>query len=380
MEFSTKCVHGWEEFEEATGSISVPIYQTATFAHEGVGKSTGYDYSRLQNPTREYVEHTVASLENGVDALAFSTGMAGLTALMEIFSPGDHIISSLDLYGGSHRLFRTISEKNGIEFSFLDTSDLEDVKSMITKKTKAFFIETPTNPTMMVTDIAAIVEIAHSIGAIVIVDNTFLTPVFQRPLDLGADVVLHSGTKYLSGHNDTLAGFLVFRETEMAEKLRFIAKTVGSCLSPMDSWLVIRGIKTLSLRVKQASKSAELLAKWLRELPGVESVYYVGLSDHPGYEINRKQSSGSGAMISFRMENPQRAHQVLEKTQLIQFAESLGGVESLITYPFTQTHADVPEAQRKALGIDESLLRLSVGIEDCVDLMADLGQAIEKSN
>lgn len=379
MEFSTKCVHGYSDFEEPTGALSVPIYQTASFAHLGVGKSTGYDYSRLQNPTRECLEKTVASLENGVDALAFSTGMAALTALMEIFSPGDHIVASLDLYGGSHRLFRSISEKNGVEFTFLDTADLEAAKAAIRPMTKAFFIETPTNPTMMVTDIAAIVEMAHAVNAIVIVDNTFLTPVFQRPLDLQADVVLHSGTKYLAGHNDTLAGFLVFREFEVAEKLRFISKTVGSCLAPMDSWLTIRGIKTLSLRMKYSSENAKTIAEWLKTVPGVEKVYYVGLPEHPGYEINRRQSTGSGAMISFRVDSVKRAHQILEKVKLVQFAESLGGVESLITYPFTQTHADVPEEQRRALGIDECLLRFSVGIEDCTDLIEDLGQAIKES-
>lgn len=377
MEFSTKCVHGWEDFFEPTGALSVPIYQTASFAHPGVGQSTGYDYSRLQNPTREYAEHTVASLENGYGAQAFSTGMAALAAFMELFSPGDHIIASLDLYGGSHRLFRTISQKNGIQFSFLDTGDIDALRAAVRPETKAFFLETPTNPTMMITDIAAVVELAHSVGAMVAVDNTFLTPAFQRPLDLGADVVLHSGTKYLSGHNDTLSGFLVFREPDLAEKVSFIAKTTGGGLSPMDSWLVVRGIKTLSLRMNYSSQNALTIAKWLKSQPKVTDVYYVGLPEHPGYEINQKQSTGNGAMISFRMENPEQARKVLSSVNLIQFAESLGGVESLITYPFTQTHADVPEEQRRALGIDECLLRLSVGIEDCSDLMDDLGQAIE---
>lgn len=376
MGIATKCVHGEGEHNNPTGSLSVPIYQSASFAHPGVGQSTGYDYSRLQNPTREAVENVVASIEGGVDAIAFSTGMAALTTLMEQFAPGDHIIASLDLYGGSHRLFRTISKKNGITFSFLDTACIENVKAQITPNTKAFFIETPTNPTMMISNIAAIVELAKSINALVIVDNTFLTPIFQRPIDLGVDVVLHSGTKYLSGHNDTLAGFLVFAHNTLAESVRFTAKTIGACLSPFDSWLVIRGIKTLSLRMKSASQNAETIASWLKTVPGVEQVYYVGLKEHPGHEIQLKQSTGFGAMISFRVESEELAHQVLGKVRLIQFAESLGGVESLITYPITQTHADVPEEQRIALGIDNRLLRLSVGIEDVEDLIDDLGQAL----
>lgn len=375
MKIATKCVHGSALHNNPAGALSVPIYQSASFAHPGVGQSTGYDYSRLQNPTREQTEMVVATLENGVDAIAFSTGMAALTTMMEQFSPGDHIITSLDLYGGSHRLFRTISKKNGLLFSFVDTGCLESVTQAITPNTKAFFIETPTNPTMMITDIRGISALAESIDALVIVDNTFLTPILQRPLELGADVVLHSGTKYLAGHNDTLSGFLVFAEETLAQQVRFTAKTIGGCLSPFDSWLVMRGIKTLSLRMKAACTNALQIAQWLEKQPCVEQVYYSGLPNHPGYQIQCSQGSGFGAMISFRVNRVELAHQILEKISLIQFAESLGGVESLMTYPFTQTHADVPQEQRLALGIDQQLLRLSVGIEDVEDLIADLAQA-----
>ncbi|SHO47069.1 trans-sulfuration enzyme family protein [Anaerocolumna xylanovorans] len=376
MDFTTRCIHGAVDKTHNTGAVSVPIYQSATFAHPGIGQSTGYDYSRLQNPTREHLEKVIANLEEGTDALAFSTGMAAITALMELFSIGDHIIASEDLYGGTVRLFDNINKKNGLDFDYLDTSDLAKLRSLIRKKTKAIYIETPTNPMMQVTDIQAVAAIAREYKLLVIVDNTFLTPYFQRPLTLGADIVVHSGTKYLSGHNDTLAGFLVTKETDLSEKLRFIYKTTGACLSPFDSWLLIRGIKTLAIRMKRQEENALKLAAFLSSQEKVKKVFFIGLPDHPGFEVSKKQASGFGSMISFEVDTEATAKQVLEKVSLILFAESLGGTETLITYPMVQTHADVPIADRLLRGINECLLRMSVGLEDADDLIEDLRQAL----
>ena len=378
MKIKTKCVHGNIIENNPTGAISVPIYQAATFVHPGVGQSTGYDYSRLQNPTREHVEKIVANLENGIDALAFSSGMAAIMAVMELFEPQDHIICSDDLYGGSQRLFDNISKKNQLEIDYIDSSNSSAVKNLINNKTKAIYIETPTNPLMKVSDIKAIAEIAQENKLLLIVDNTFLTPYFQKPLDLGADIVVHSGTKYLAGHNDTLAGFLVVKENIVAEKLRFIYKTIGACLAPFDSWLVIRGLKTLALRLAAQENNAVKIANYLKTVDSVKKVYYIGLPEHPSYDITLQQSSGFGAMISFAVTSPAVAIRLLEKIKVVQYAESLGGVESLLTYPMLQTHADVPPEIRQAKGIDEHLLRLSVGIEDVEDLIADLEQAFEE--
>lgn len=377
MDFTTLCIHGSDHKYNTTGAISVPIFQTATFTHPGVGQSTGFDYSRSQNPTREYLEQVVAKLEGGVDALAFATGMAAVTTLMELFSPGDHIIASDDLYGGSHRLFHHISIKNGLTFDFVNTSSIPLIEEGIRPETKAVFIETPTNPMMQVTDIAAVARICKAHNLLLIVDNTFLTPYFQKPISLGADVVVHSGTKYLGGHNDTLAGFLVVADEEISKHLRFIYKTTGACLSPFDSWLMIRGIKTLPLRMERQQATALQVAGWLMEQPQIKKVYYVGLPDHPGYEISLKQASGFGGMLSFETDSRETACRLLEKVELIQYAESLGGVESLITYPKLQTHADIPEKEREAKGIGDCLLRLSVGLEAAEDLIADLNQALK---
>jgi cystathionine beta-lyase/cystathionine gamma-synthase len=376
MDISTLCVHGSDDKTHCTGAISVPIYQTATFSHPSVGESTGYDYSRLQNPTREQSEKIVAKLESGIDAIAFSTGMAAVSAMMELFRPGDHIISSDDLYGGSHRLFHHISEKNGLSFDYVDTSDLSAIKDKLKPETKAIFVETPTNPMMKVTDIAATAALAKDNDLLLIVDNTFLTPYYLNPILLGADIVIHSGTKFLSGHNDTLAGFLVVKDEELAERLRFIYKTTGACLGPFDSWLLIRGIKTLSVRMEKQQANAIEIAKWLAEQAKVKTVHYIGLPDHPGYEISLKQGRGFGSMISFEVDSEQTARQILERVGLILYAESLGGVETLITYPMLQTHADIPEAERAAKGINETLLRLSVGIEDAGDIIEDLRNAM----
>lgn len=377
MNFDTLCIHGNNIKHDTAGAVNVPIFQSATFAHPGVGKSTGFDYSRMQNPTREHLEKVVAGLENGFDAMAFSSGMAAITTVMELFCPGDHIIASDDLYGGSYRLFRKISIKNGLSFDFVNTSDVSKIEAYIRPETKAVFIETPTNPMMQVTDIAAVAEQCKKHGLLLIVDNTFLTPYFQKPLNLGADIVIHSGTKYLGGHNDTLAGFLVVSDRTLSERLRFIYKTTGACLSPFDSWLLIRGIKTLPVRMERQQESAMKIAEWICTQDKIKSVYYVGLPSHPDYEISKRQANGFGAMISFEVDNEITALKLLEHLTVIQYAESLGGVESLITYPMLQTHADVPKDEREAKGINERLLRLSVGLESADDLIADLKQALE---
>lgn len=370
---NTRCLH-LEETEGKTdnyGALTFPIYQTATYAHPAVGQSTGYDYSRLQNPTREHLEKVVASLEGGIDSLALSTGIAAITLMMELFKPGDHLIVESDLYGGSIRLFNNVSEKNGIEFSRVACSN-EDVESHVKDNTKAIYIETPTNPMMNVTDIGALAGIAKKHGLLLIVDNTFLSPYFQNPLKLGADIVIHSGTKYLGGHNDTLAGFIVTNNEEISEKLRFLIKTTGAGLSPFDSFLLERGIKTLGIRMERAQENAFALAEWLKKQDVVTKVIYPGLPEHPGHEIMKKQARGFGAMITFDLDTKEHAIALLEKVRMIKFAESLGGVETLITYPTTQTHADVPVEIREKNGITDSTLRLSVGIEDSKDLIAEL--------
>ena len=372
---NTRCLH-LEETEGKTenyGAISYPIYQTATYAHPGVGQSTGFDYSRLQNPTKEHLEKIVASLEHGCDALALSTGMAAITLLMELFKPGDHLIVDSDLYGGSIRLFRNVSRKNGIIFSAVDSYQ-DDVESFVKEETKAIYIETPTNPMMNVTDIGKLSEIAKRHNLLLIVDNTFLSPYFQNPLTLGADIVVHSGTNFLGGHNDTLAGFLVTNREEISEQLRFLIKTTGAGLAPFDSWLILRGIKTLGIRMEQAQKNALEIANWLKTQPAVTKVIYPGLPEHPGYEIMKKQARGFGSMLTFYVDSKEHAFEILEKVRMIKFAESLGGVETLLTYPTTQTHADVPQEIREKNGITDCTLRLSVGIEDARDLIAELTQ------
>ena len=373
MNISTICVHGCEKKFDTTGAVAVPIFASATFSHPGVGQSTGFDYSRSLNPTTVFLEDTVAAIEGGSSAVAFSSGMAAVSALMELFSPGDHIIASDDLYGGTFRLFSRISEKNGVKFTYAAT--LKDLEKEITPSTKAVFIEPPSNPMMRVTDIAAAAAVTRKHKLLFIVDNTFLTPYFQQPFSHGADIVLHSATKYLGGHNDTIAGLLVVKDGELTEKLRFIAKTTGGCLSPFDSFLIIRGIKTLAVRMERQQETALKIVHWLLEQNAVKKVYYPGLKEHPDYEISRRQTSGFGGMISFSVQDGQTAVKILENVKVIKYAESLGGVESLITYPMLQTHADLPESERSARGIDERLLRLSVGLEAADDLIADLKQA-----
>ncbi|MBP5248067.1 MAG: PLP-dependent transferase [Fibrobacter sp.] len=359
------------------GSLSFPIYQTATFAHPAVGESTGFDYSRLQNPTREQLEKIVASLEHGTDAIALSSGMAAIALLFEIFEPGDHIITDSDLYGGSIRLFNNVSKKNALEITNIELAH-ENIEKFITPKTKAIYIETPTNPMMNIYDIEKLSQIAKKHGLYFIVDNTFLSPYFQNPLDLGADVVIHSGTKYLGGHNDTIAGFVITNNATIQEKLRFLIKTTGAGLAPFDSWLILRGIKTLGIRMDRAQENAKQIAEFLLNEKDVTEVIYPGLPTHPGHAIMKKQARGFGAMLTFKVSSKDFALSILKKVSLIQFAESLGGVETLLTYPITQTHADVPSDVLARNGITDTTLRLSVGIENAKDLIQELKDVFQK--
>lgn len=374
----TRCVHGAEhKFKDKYESLSMPIYQTAAFGHPDLGHSPErFYYTRLTNPTRLQLEETVSSLENAADTVAFTSGMAAITAVFELFAPGDRIVCSADLYGGTVLLFDLVEKKKGLILDLVDTTDPAALQAAVTADTKAIYIETPSNPMMNVTDIRACAEAAKKVGAMLIVDNTFLSPYFQNPLVLGADIAIHSGTKYLGGHNDTIAGFVCVADQAVGEKLHKVAYTLGATLAPFDSWLMLRGIKTLPVRMERAQENALAIAAWLKEQPKVKKVYYVGLPEHPGYEVNKKQSRGSGAMLSFTLDSAETALQVLAKVKVITFAESLGGPESLITLPATQTHADVPEEEREKLGITDSFLRMSVGLENVNDLIEDLKQAI----
>ena len=377
-QIETRCIHGdVHKYQDDARAISFPIYQTASFRHTKPGHNgNGFDYSRESNPTRQQLEETVSSLEDAADTVAFSSGMADITVCFELFRPGDHMICSEDLYGGTVRLLHNIAEKNGLSITFADTTNLSKLKSIIQPNTKAIYIETPSNPMMNVTDIRACAELAHSHGALMIVDNTFLSPYWQNPIPLGADLVVHSGTKFLAGHNDTISGFLCSASQAQADRVRLLSKTLGNTLNPFDAWLVLRGIKTLAVRMERQQENAKELAVWLTRQPKIQKVYYIGLPEHPGYAVNQAQSRGAGSMISFTTDSKETAVRVLERVRVITFAESLGGVESLITYPVVQTHPDVPQEIREQLGITETLLRLSVGLENVNDLIADLAQAL----
>ncbi len=369
----TKCQLFDRSLMDKWGALSVPIYQTATFAHIGFGESTGFDYTRMQNPTRQQLESVVANLESGIDAIAFSSGMAAIATVMELFRPGDHFIIDEDLYGGSVRLFNEISKKNGLDYTAVSLSS-EDITPYIKENTKAVYLETPTNPMMNVTDIEKLSEVTRKHNLLLIVDNTFLSPYFQNPLKLGADIVIHSGTKFLGGHHDTIGGFVVVKDKELDERLRFIFKTTGAGLSPFDSFLILRGIRTLSVRLDREQENAIKLARYLKRQKHVTKVIYPGLEDHPGYEIMKKQARGFGAMLTFEVDSPEFAKSILNNVQLIFFAESLGGTETLITYPITQTHADVPAELLEKNGINDRVLRLSVGLEGIGDLICEFNR------
>ena len=377
--FGTRAVHGYGALADAAGAVSQPIYQSATFAHPGLHRSTGFAYSRCGNPTVLELEDTIALLEGGCKALAFCSGMAAISSVIKMFANGDVVLVSDDLYGGTHRLFQDVyAARYGIEFTSVDFSDLAAVEAACAEAgaVKAFFVETPTNPLMKVVDIAAIADLAHACGALLIVDNTFLTCYYQRPLDLGADLVIYSGTKYLCGHNDVICGFLVIRDEALIERAFMDYMSEGDALSPFDAWLMLRSLKTMPLRMDAQQERAQEICTFLKSHPHVTRVLYVGDPDHPAYQLSRRQATGFGAMISFYADSVERAERVLERVRVITFAESLGGVESLITYPAVQTHGSVPAETRERLGITDTLLRLSVGVEDVEDLIADLDCAL----
>ncbi len=362
--------------DDRTGANSYPIYPSATYRHPAVGESTGFDYTRSGNPTRKILEEGLADLEGGARGLAFSSGMAALTTLFLHFSAGDHIVVSEDLYGGTYRVLDQIFGKLGLASSYVDTTDTGAIAKAIRPETRAVLVETPGNPLLGIADIAAISELCKSRNLLFIVDNTFLTPYLQRPLELGADIVVHSGTKYLGGHNDLCAGVLVAREEDLGERLYFLQNSTGAILPPQDCWLLMRSLKTLPLRLERHCQNARQIAAWLTRHPRVTAVYFPGLPDHPGHALSQRQAKDFGGMLSFRVESNELARRVLQRLQMISFAESLGGVESLMTLPAVQTHGDIPEPERLRLGVCESLLRLSVGIESAEDIIADLEQAL----
>ncbi|GAA4836987.1 aminotransferase class I/II-fold pyridoxal phosphate-dependent enzyme [Paenibacillus vulneris] len=363
--------------EPVTGAVSFPIYQSTAFRHPKLGQSTGFDYARTKSPTRKVLEDAIAELESGDAGFACSSGMAALQTIFALFSQGDHLIVSLDLYGGTYRLLEKIMSRFGVTATYVDTNDLDALESNYRSNTKAVLIETPTNPLMMITDLELVCSWAKKKGILSIVDNTLLTPFFQRPIELGADIVIHSATKYLGGHNDVLAGLIVTKGKELSEQMAFLHNSIGAVLNPQDSWLLMRGMKTLAIRMERHQYNATKIAEFLLNHPQVESVYYPALESHPGYEIQKKQSSGNTGIFSFKMKDACYIEPILRHIKLIAFAESLGGVESLMTYPAVQTHADIPEDIRRQVGVDDRLLRYSVGIEHVDDLIADLSRAID---
>lgn len=363
--------------EPVTGAVSFPIYNATAFRHPKLGESTGFDYARTKSPTRKVLEEAAAGLESGDAGFACSSGMAALQTIFALFSQGDHLLVSLDLYGGTYRLLERIMSRFGVTASYVDTNDLDAMTSLYQSNTKAVLIETPTNPLMMITDIERISAWAKSKGMLTIVDNTLLTPFFQRPIELGADIVIHSATKYLGGHNDVLAGLIVTKGTELSEQMAFLHNSIGAVLGAQDSWLLMRGMKTLALRMERHQENATRVAKWLLEHESVDEVYYPALPHHPGHDIQNRQSSGNTGIFSFRLKDARYVEPILRHIKLVAFAESLGGVESLMTYPSVQTHADIPEEIRRQIGVDDRLLRFSVGIEHADDIIADLGQALD---
>ncbi len=378
MKFSTIAIHTGSEPDESTGSVTVPIYQTSTYAQDALGKNKGYEYARTQNPTRSAVERNVAALEGARFGFAFASGMAAIDATLRLVKTGEHVIVSDNTYGGTARLFNRILSNYGIEFDYVDTAEPLNVEAAIKPNTKMVFLETPTNPVMIVTDLKEVSEIAHRAGARVVCDNTFLSPYLQRPLEFGVDIVVHSTTKYLNGHSDGVGGIVVLNEEEDANWIGFVQNSAGAILSPFDSWLVMRGTKTLALRMEQHDKSGRAVAAFLEEHPKVRKVYYPGSASHPQHALARRQQRGFGGMVAFDVGSLAAARKVLESVKLCTLAESLGGVETLISHPATMTHASVDAVKRERLGITDGLVRISVGIEDTDDIIADLDQALDK--
>ncbi|MFZ2284416.1 MAG: cystathionine gamma-synthase [Lutibacter sp.] len=378
MKFNTKTIHGNQAHDPSTGAVMPPIYQTSTYAQTSPGVHKGYEYSRTANPTRTAVENAFASIENGEFGLAFGSGLAAIDCVMKLLSPGDEVISTNDLYGGSYRIFTKIFENYGIKFHFTGMENVDNIENYISEKTKLIWVETPTNPMMNIIDIAAVSEVAKKHQILLAVDNTFATPYLQNPLDLGADIVMHSATKYLGGHSDVVMGALIVNDQALADRLYFIQNACGAVCGPMDSFLVLRGIKTLHVRMQRHCENGKAVAEYLANHPKIEKVYWPGFENHPNHEIAKRQMKDFGGMVSFvtRGNNIKDAFKILENLKLFTLAESLGGVESLSGHPASMTHASIPKAEREKTGVVDSLIRLSVGIEDIDDLLADLDQAL----
>jgi cystathionine gamma-lyase/cystathionine beta-lyase/cystathionine gamma-lyase/homocysteine desulfhydrase len=376
MGFSTTAIHAGNEPDSATGAVSVPIYQTSTYQQEGLGKHKGFEYARTQNPTRAALEENIAALEGAKFGYAFASGMSAIDAALKLVKAGDHVLLGDNTYGGTFRLFNRVLNSYGIEFDLVDTSDPYQVEQAFKPNTKMLFVETPTNPVMTVTDLKTVSEIAHARGAKVVCDNTFMSPYLQRPIELGVDIVVHSTTKYLNGHSDSVGGFVALNDEKDAEWIQFIQNSVGAILSPFDSFLVLRGTKTLAVRMEAHDRNGRAVAAFLAEHPKVDKVYYPGLTSHPQHELAKRQQKGFGGMVAFEAGSLSNAKKVLESVKLCTLAESLGGVESLISHPATMTHAAVPVETRQKLGITDGLVRVSVGIEDAEDIIADLDQAL----
>ncbi len=377
MKFSTKAIHVGQEPDELTGSVTVPLYQTSTYAQEAIGKHKGWEYARTQNPTRSHWEKCLAAMENGVDAAAFASGSAAVDAVLRLLSAGDHVIMAEDMYGGTYRLATRVFQRFGLDFSFVDMREAENVRKAVKPNTRMIYTETPTNPMMTITDVRMVASIAREIGAFMVVDNTFASPYLQRPLDLGANIVVHSATKYLGGHSDLVHGIVATSSEEIGQQLHFIQNAVGAVPGPFESWLCLRSAKTLHLRMERHSENALHIAQWLESHSAVHAVHYPGLQSHPQHELAKGQMDAFGGMISMELGSLERAQQFTNKIQLFLLAESLGGVESLVCHPVSMTHGSVPEEQRLRLGITPGLVRLSVGVEDVHDLIADLEQALQ---
>jgi cystathionine beta-lyase/cystathionine gamma-synthase len=377
--FATRAVHAGQVVEPLAGAVMTPIYQTSTYVQEGLGRHRGYEYARTQNPTREALERNVASLEVGRHGFAFGSGLAALDALLKLLRAGDHVVCGDNVYGGTQRLMEQVYAGLGLTFTFVDMRDVANVERALVPATRVVYCETPTNPMMNLVDLAAIGDLTQAHGYLFVVDNTFATPFFQRPLEHGADIVLHSTTKYLNGHSDMVGGLLVTSRDDLAERLGFIQNAAGAVPGPMDCWLALRGIKTLPLRMRQHDTNGRRVAQWLASRKDIPKVYYPGLPSHPQHALACRQMSGFGGMISMELGDPERARRMVERTRIFALAESLGGVESLIGHPATMTHAAVPAAMRQAMGLTDSLVRLSCGIEDAEDLIADLDRALVES-
>lgn len=375
----TTLIHGGNQIDERTGAVNVPIYQTSTFRQDGLGKNRGFEYSRTGNPTRRVLEDLIAELEGGVAGFAFASGMAAITTVLSLYKSGDRILISRNVYGGTFRVLDKVFKNFGINYTILESEDPDDLRKAITPDVKALLLESPANPLMSITDIRAFSAVAHELGVKVIVDNTFMTPYLQRPIELGADIVVHSGTKYLGGHSDLVAGLAVVNDKETAERLAFLQNATGGVLQPFDSFLLIRGIKTLSVRMDRHVENAVKVAEHLASSDDVSKIFYPGLKSDPGFEINSKQAKNGGAMLSFELKEGHDLNRFFESLELISLAESLGGVESLACHPSTMTHASIPEEIRKAVGITDGLIRLSIGIEDADDIIRDLDNAIKES-